>query len=171
MQLQTFIASALLLSGLASAVNLPRANEAAECVKPGASCNVLMHRLCCADSVCVTLRARRGEDGVSVTIHVVFFLLLTQLWHIVLRWTLSHLILLIAPARKLSSTKQGQIICHNNYLFLFYFQILAFVCVCLMNYYGVILLSLQYFMTILYGFVATVLRIENVLTVECQVGP
>ena len=109
MQLQTFIASALLLSGLASAVNLPRANEAAECVKPGASCNVLMHRLCCADSVCVTLRARRGEDGVSVTIHVVFFLLLTQLWHIVLRWTLSHLILLIAPVRKLSSTKQGQI--------------------------------------------------------------
>ena len=40
-----------------------------------------------------------------------------------------------------------------------------------MNYYGVILLSLQYFMTILYGFAATVSRIENVLTVECQVGP
>jgi hypothetical protein len=106
MQLQTFIASALLLSGLASAVNLPRANEAAECTKVGSRCNVLKGPLCCADSVCVSLtlpRPRQGEDGVSATIHAVFLLLLTQLWRIVVP---SHL---IAPARKLSLMNQGQI--------------------------------------------------------------
>ena len=80
MQLQTFIASALLLSGLAGAVNLPRANEATQCAKAGERCNIPKDRLCCKGSLCIAFpAARRGDDGVSVTIHVVFFLLLTQL--------------------------------------------------------------------------------------------
>ena len=101
MQLRAFIASALLLSGLASAVNLPRANEAAECQPKGSYCSQLFGPHCCAGHHCSGL-----TSGVSVAIHTVFLLLLTQLWSIVLpsviRW-------LLALARKLSLMNQGQI--------------------------------------------------------------
>ena len=77
MQLQTFIASALLLSGLASAVTLLRANEAAECAPLGHYCNKKIGPHCC-EGICIP-----GRPGsVSVAIHTVFVLLLTQLWRI-----------------------------------------------------------------------------------------
>ena len=81
MQLQTFIASALLLSGLSSAVTLPRANEAAECVGGGSYCNVVFGPHCCDGYSCFPWGV---AGGVSVTIHIVSVLLLTQLWRIVL---------------------------------------------------------------------------------------
>jgi hypothetical protein len=76
MQLQTFIASALLLSGLASAVTLPRANEAAECGGDASECYVDSPPWCCNGYVCLS---HSGSDGVSVAIHTVFVLLLAQL--------------------------------------------------------------------------------------------
>ena len=97
MQLQTFIASALLLSGLASAVTLPRANEAAECAEPGRHCNVRVGPHCC-HGICI--HERDNPNGVSVAIHTVFVLLLTQLWRTVL--PLEALDWLLAPARRLS---------------------------------------------------------------------
>ena len=127
MQLQTFIASALLLSGLASAVNLPRANEAAECAPSGEHCSRRYRPHCC------TGRCSGEISGVSGAIYTVFVLLLTQLWCValpplVIDW-------LLAPVRKLSSMNQGQIkfppvIAHSYFL-----PDLAFTCVCLMNHY------------------------------------
>ena len=106
MQLQAFIASALLLSGLASAVNLPRANEAAECQPTGSYCSQLFGPHCCAGHHCSGL-----TSCVSVAIHSIFMFLLTQLWSIVLRSD-SAIGWLLAPARKLSLTNQGQIKFH-----------------------------------------------------------
>ena len=127
MQLRAFIACAFLLSGLASAANLPRANEAAQCSTKGHYCSRIFGPHCCTGT-CSGL-----SNGVSVAIHTVFLLLLTQLWSIVLpsviRW-------LLALARKLSLMNQGQIkfspliACSD-----FCVQILAFICVCLMNHY------------------------------------
>ena len=82
MQLQTFIASALLLSGLASAAILPRDNEAAGCIPDGGICRAPFYTPCCNGSPC--LPGGVGE-GVSVAIHTVFVVLLTRLWRIVLR--------------------------------------------------------------------------------------
>ena len=70
MQLQTFIASALFLSGLASAVTLPRANEAAECSGAGGTCSpALGGPYCCTGYICTGV-----IGGVSVAIHTVFVL-------------------------------------------------------------------------------------------------
>ena len=85
MQLQIFITSALLLSGLASAVTLPRDNEleADECGDEASECYVDSPPWCCNGYVCLS---HSGSDGVSVAIHTVLFaLLLTQLWRIDLR--------------------------------------------------------------------------------------
>ena len=66
MQLQTFITSTLLLSGLASAVTLPRANEAAAvCGGDASECYVDSPPLCCNGYVCLS---HSGSDGVSVAI-------------------------------------------------------------------------------------------------------
>ena len=73
MQLRKFIASALLLSGLASAVNLPR-HEADDCLGDGVKCNAYSGPQCCA-GYC-------NLGNVSVAINIVVMLLLTQLWRI-----------------------------------------------------------------------------------------
>ena len=99
MQLQTFIAFTLLLSGLASAATLPRANEAAECVPIGQYCNPHIGRHCC-EGRCIPGR----PGGVSVAIHTVLVLLFIQIWRIDLPSVIDGL---LAPARKLSY--QGQI--------------------------------------------------------------
>lgn len=70
MQLQALIASALLLSGLASAVNLPR-DEADNCVQPGGSCNAIYGPSCCNGFFYKCSPGGTG-GGVSVAIHSVF---------------------------------------------------------------------------------------------------
>ena len=97
MQLQTFIASTLLLSSLAGAVNLPR-GEADTCLGSGVECDISVP---CCSGHCIF---RTAELGVSVAIYIVF--VLTQLWRIVLPLIAAH----IAPTgHKLSLMNRGQI--------------------------------------------------------------
>ena len=121
-RLQTFIASALLLSGLASAATLPRDN-ADYCVGPGGTCNNIGGPYCC-EGYC----SGGFGLGISVPTNTVFVLLLTQLWRKVL---FSVADWFLAQAHKLSLMNRGQMK-FSPAIACSYFVSRS----CLMNHYG-----------------------------------